>query len=139
MKLTATSIFNVLAAGASKEISWQIYAKKTTSLSESLATGTWIELTNRVDWSSFPDINQGIEYQVGQFHSDSVDVRGHDVQWWKANIFNASASQYIELKISMTLAGASDTVPMFAGFVDKAGVIYNELENSVTFSAFHEP
>lgn len=138
MRFTPSSNWTSIAAGSNRVVTWTVSVKKTTSISASLSTGTWLDVTSYV--VDVPNITQGIEYELGQFTSDSVSFSARNIDWWEANVFNASASEYLELKITATLSRGStttsDTFIAFSGFIDKAGVIYDELNDSVQFDVF---
>lgn len=86
MKFTASAAFDQIARAPSKELRLRVYARKTTSLAGSISgSAGWTEITDRIDFASFPDIQSRIEYEIGQFTSDSIKLRGHDVQWFKNN------------------------------------------------------
>ena len=140
-----TVSFNALAWGSGKYIKWNVYARKVTDLSLALNTGTWIDLNPWIRSEDdltpkLPNIVSGIEYSVGIPIFDSLTLTGLDVKWWKNNIFNASDSEYIELKVEFRLGlspavMASDVVYTFSGFIDK-NPINNELDDSVTFKVY---
>jgi len=139
MKFTASQAYLNYANGASKEIRWKVYARKTATLSTTLVGYSgWTDVTSFVE--EVPAISSNIEYELGQFTQDSIELVGLGIAWWDANIFNASASEYIEIKIEaqVGLAGtyASDIAYMFYGFVDKTGISYDELQNKIAFSVF---
>lgn len=131
---TPTSTFTSLARGGSKVITWKVYVRKVTVLNTAL-TGTWTEVTSRIDIDSFQGFEKRIEFDMGQFTSNPLELRGMGISWWKSNVFNASASEYIELKLTFQLIGASDVFTVYSGFVDKARVRYDELSDSIDFSA----
>lgn len=113
--------------------------KKTTDISEALTAGTWTEVTDRV--ASIDSTHTQIEKDLGQFTADGLTVTGLGRDWWKSNIFNATASQYIEFKIEVKIGTsssnlASDTCYAFSGFVDKREYRPNETEDMVVFNVF---
>lgn len=139
MQFTATSLWNSIAKGTSKFLQWKVYVKKTTDITEALTAGTWVEVTDRAE--PVPSARTSIEMSLGQFTADSLTVRGLDRAWWKANVFNASASQYIEFKIELKLGLsesnlASDTAYVFSGFVDKRGYVAIEETNNIEFTVY---
>jgi hypothetical protein len=145
VKFSPSSTFVSLINGASKVIQWNIYIKTTGSLSEALTVGNWIDVTDRIYFDDLPEISSRLEYELGQFIADNISITAHDIHWWKDNVFTSSSitSQgvYIELKIEARLgigqnSFASDVAYMFSGFIDKVGVEFNELEDSVIFQAF---
>jgi hypothetical protein len=89
VKFTASAIFNAIARGSEKELSFRVYARKTNSLSDSIVgTAGWTEITDRIDIENLPDAVSQIEYQQGQFTSDSLTLNAKDIAWLKSNIFN---------------------------------------------------
>jgi len=140
MKITATSRFNALASAAYRTYRWRVYYREVTDVSLSLASGTWTEITSRIPLEDLPDISARIEHELGQFTTDSLELKASGVSYFKTSIFTSSflttATKYGEVAIYFTLDGASDSVPMFYGFVDKNTIVYNELADSVTFSLF---
>jgi hypothetical protein len=117
-----------------KTVSWRLYIRKTSSLSDVLSTGTWTEITSRI--LSAPPAIADLEWEVGSVSMSSMSLTGVDIAWWKANVFDAS--DYIELKIIFTLGldtdACSDLVYAFSGFLEKDPQ-YNELADSVAFNA----
>ena len=137
MKFTASPTYLTYANGAFKDIKWRAYARKTESLSATLVGYSgWFDISGYVE--TIPTIRSQIEYELGQFSQDSIELVGLNIAWWDANIFNATSSEYIELKIEAQVghAGsyATDIAYMFFGFVDKVGVRYDEIENTVSFT-----
>ena len=151
MRFTASANWLLAQEGAYRRLAWTVEMKKTTSLSDALTAGTWMDVSKYCGDTFFP-IGQRIEFEVGQFTSDSVTVTASfmahpslpsisAVQWFKANIFNASASEYIETKIKATMrigdsAISTDVFYAFTGFADKANVEYNERADTVTFTIY---
>lgn len=151
MRFTPSTNWLLAQEGAYRRLAWTVEMKKTTSLSEALASGTWVDVTKYCGDTFFP-ISQRIEFEVGQFTSDSVTItasfNAHPslpsisaVRWFKANIFNASATEYLETKIKATMrigdsAVSTDVFYAFTGYADKAGVQYNERADTVTFTVF---
>lgn len=145
MRFTPSTNWNLIASAAHRRLVRSIDIKKTTNISQALSAGTWVSISEFIeDGLSY---SQKIEYELGEFSSDSISVTasksiipGGVVQWFKDNVFNASASQYIEFKVTVQLMygtiTASDVFYPFSGFVDKSEVTYNELQDSVTFNVF---
>ena len=145
MRFSPTSDWSIAANAAHRQVVQTVEVKKTTDISESLSTGTWVDITQFLD--SPVDVDQRIEYELGQFSSSSITLTcskgifsGGGIQWFKDNVFNASEYEYIEIRVKMVLKMGSittaDTVYIFSGFVDKAEVEYNELLDQVTFTAY---
>lgn len=134
MRFTPTAEWASVAKSAAVDVRWHLYLKKVTVLDEALGSGTWVDVTERL--SSWPQIQSALEFETGQFTADEVAFVGVDRAWWNANIFNATASQYIEAKIILEIGRdgnlASDQPVLFAGFVRKRPVI-DEDEDSVEF------
>src|SRR5574343_544934 len=124
MRFTPSSKYNLYARAAVKSFSYAVFMKKTTALDEALTAGTWVEVPARL--RSIPACSSRIEYELGQYYVDNIELEGWDIAWWDANVFNATSSQYIEVKVLFTLGQGSDvctdTVYTFAGLVDKVGV-----------------
>jgi hypothetical protein len=151
MRFTPSTNWTAAARAASRIVRWTMEIKKTTSISDALSSGSWVDVSSYTDGSYFP-ISQRIEFSVGQFSSDSVTVTASfnsmpglpeisAVQFFENNIFNASASQYLEVRIKgyiglsvSTLS--SDVFYAFTGFIDKANVTYGERGDSAIFSVF---
>ena len=56
MKLTPSTTFTALAKGSAKETVWRVFVRKVTSLSDALSTGTWTEITSRIDIDNFGNL-----------------------------------------------------------------------------------
>lgn len=140
MKFTPTQKFLVYAAALAKSYAWKVYVKKTTSLSEDLSAGTWVDVTDFINFDSWPSAASRIEYQLGQPTTDTLAPEATNVLWWKDNIFDATASQHLEFKAVFTLGLANDVatdVPIvFSGFIDKIGKEFSAVADSVTFTAY---
>jgi hypothetical protein len=120
-------------------VTWTVSIKKTTDLTEALSAGTWVDVTGFL--VDLPDMTQQIEYELGQFSSGSLGLTGRNIDWWEANIFNASESQYLELKVVGSIGASSttmtsDTFYAFSGYIDKEGVSYDEIGDTVDFTVF---
>jgi len=136
VKFTPSSKFIALANGSAKEMKLRAYVRKVTDLSIGLNDGSapWTEVT---DWIEPPqDIKSRIEYETGQFAADKIKIKAHDISYWKDNWFDATDVQYLEMKVEAQITGASDIVPMFAGFIDKAEVSYKEIADSIECTAY---
>lgn len=137
MRFTPTEKFQFFAKSTGNNIAWRVYIKPTTDISEPLSSGTWIEVTDKI--IAIPDAASTIEYEIGQFTSDSITLEGDDIQYW-TNIFNVPDATYIEMKIVGTLGQngdlCTDEAIIFSGFIDKIGVTYTESSNTVSFTAF---
>ena len=139
MKFTATSFFTAIATGAAKVLQWKVYVRKVTDLSESLTGGTaWVEVTNRI--KEIPTISQKAEIETGISTSSSLSLTGLDLAWWEANVFDATAAEYIEIKITCQIGSsasnlASDIVYAFHGYIEKkhSG---NEVGDEITMTAY---
>lgn len=139
MRFTATSKFTSIARGAAKVLRWNVYAKKTSSLSEPLGSGTWINCTSRV--TDLPPMGTKVEYQLGAFSSDVLTLPCADINWWETNIFNTSVGQVIEMKVVMQLGLsetdlASDIVYAFSGLVDPMTIHPNERSDTLTLQIY---
>ena len=141
MKLTPSAKYLALARGAGKVIRWKFYVRKVSALNVALGSGTWTEITSRIDIEAFEGVASRIEYEIGQFTTDQIPLTGKGIQWFKNNVFNLSAGEYAEVKVEATIDGASDVMPMFAGFIDPVGaepggVVNTELTDTVDFTVY---
>jgi hypothetical protein len=145
MKFSASTTWNLLALNSAKQIQWKVYARKTTALSNSIiGYSGWLDISNRV--TAIPSIKSAIEYELGQYKSDSISITAQGITWLDANLFNTAITDYIEIKIECKLGNrgtyASDIAYMFFGFVDfdkgtgKPVVAYDEQADSATFEVF---
>lgn len=136
MRFTATDKFNLYARGAVKTYAYTVSVRKTSSLSDALGTGTWLDATSYV--VGMPPFPSRIEMGIGQQSVDRISLEGVNLAWWDANVFNATSSEYIEFKVTFILSQGSDvctdTVYCFTGFADKIGVHRSELKDAVTFT-----
>lgn len=135
MRFIASAKYEMYARAAVKMVSWRIYARKTSALSDSLASGTWVEVTSRI--IDPPPAEANLEWEIGYAAASSMSFTARGIAWWKANVFNASASEYVEFKIIFTLGLGTDVctdlVYTFSGFADKTPE-YDELSDSLNFT-----
>jgi hypothetical protein len=136
MKLTATPAFLALAHGSGMVLSFRTFIRKTTNISLALDSGSWLEITDRVEWSSYPAGQSQIEYETGQFTSQEIKLKGVGIQYFKNNVLNATDNEYIECKIEFSIVGATDIIYHFSGFIDKVGPNPKELTDTIEFSVF---
>ncbi len=136
MRFTPSANWNTVAASSNRIVTWTVSIKKTTTLNAALSAGTWLDVTTYL--TELPAIQQRIEYELGQFSSDSISFTAKNIDWWEANVFNATEAQYLELKITATLSSplTTDVFYAFSGFIDKVGVQYDELNDTVSFDVF---
>lgn len=137
MKFTATSDFTAIANAASKIITPAISFKLTTSISDALTSGTWVDATSYIH--SVDDPHLQIELDFAQFSADSININGRNIAWWDANVLNYSSTQQVECKYILTFgysptALATDVVYIFSGFIDKSTIAYDNNSDSVSFS-----
>ncbi|MHB1050994.1 MAG: hypothetical protein ACYC09_13015 [Bacteroidota bacterium] len=137
MRVTASTNLLLAADAAHRIVTRTVQIKKTADLTEGLFTGTWTDITAYL--AGIPSVSQRIEYSPGQFVSDNISLTGNDIEWWKANVFNAT--DYIELRIRISIGTGSgnmstDELAIFSGFIDKANVEYNEIADTVRFSVY---
>lgn len=141
MIFTPTTTYNTYAASAGKTLEWSVYTRIDTNISGSLplSSGSWTDVTGYV--SNIPTIKQKIEYDLGQYSSDSVTLSAFDIEWWNNTIFTGSvltnAADNVEVKI-MARVGlnddfAADSVVVFSGVIDKASINFNEVDDTVDF------
>jgi len=143
MKLTASNTFNMLARGGSKVLQWKFYIRFVGTLNQALNLSNWTDVSSKVIEEEI-EIAHKIEYEHGQFTCDSLLVRARDVAYWRDLIFRdgvtTNPGQYAEFKVEFKLgdgtAFASDTLYMFAGFIDYVGITFDELNDECTFKAF---
>ena len=139
MKFTATSLFTAIANGSGKILQWKVYVRKVTSLSEPLNSGTaWTDVSLHI--KEIPTIAQKAEISPGIPTSSGISLTAIGIEWWEANVFNATDSQYIEIKIECKLglsetALATDIAYEFSGYVDKKHPA-TESEDSLTLNCF---
>lgn len=123
---------------SNKIIQWKVYARKVTTLTESLTSGTaFTEITRYI--KEFPAISQAIELEAGQFTSDSFDLNCSDINYWIINWLDLSSTQQLEIKVTcnLSLSGTSfttDTPILASGFADKMSFSLNENDDSVIFT-----
>ncbi len=139
MKFTPTAKFLAIANGGSKLLVRKVYVRKTTDLTLALTDNSvpWIDVTNKV--MSFPELESRVELDVGIPVSQSAEFEFFGVAWWKANIFNATASQYIEIKVEEQIGLnssdlATDINYAFSGYLDKNYIPDNN-SDSLTVTA----
>jgi hypothetical protein len=134
MKFTATDKWTAYARGAAKTLQWRAYIRTTASLSTALGTGTWSEITDRL--VDIPDVTTRIEYNVGQYSADSLQLEGTGIEFFTA-LFNTT--DHLEFKLLMVLGqsgdDATDVCCEFSGFI-RPPIEYTELEDRVKFSVF---
>ena len=131
-----TDNFYLIADDIAFEIERKVYMRHVTVLTGSNAGTTgWTDCSSYI--SEIPVVEQSIEYEVGQFAAPSVELIGDDINWWKNNVLNATADEFIEMKVQVTLSAktrtATDEVIVFSGIVDKENITCNELDNTVVF------
>jgi hypothetical protein len=138
MRFTPSANWNAINASSHRVLTWNVYVKKTTALDDALTAGTWLDVTSFI--TNLDSISSRIEYELGQFSSDSLSFIARDIDWWEANVFDATEAQYLEMKITAALSNgstvATDVCYAFIGFIDKADVTYTELDDTVSFSVF---
>jgi hypothetical protein len=138
MKFIQSTLFHALSNGASKFLQWKVYVRKVTDLTEDLATGTaWTDVTDRIE--DIPTLTQKSELENGIPMSNSISLTAMGVIWWEANVFNATASETIEIKIECKLGLsasvlATDIAYEFSGFIEKKYTA-GELADSLAIKA----
>jgi hypothetical protein len=137
VRFTATDKWNLYARGAVKMYVESAHIRKTTVLTDALTAGTWVDVTSYL--KGLPAFSSRVEYGAGQLAISGVRLEGKDIAWWDANIFNATSSEYLEIKVVFALLQGSDVCTdvayKFSGFVDKDLRDYDELADRITFSA----
>jgi hypothetical protein len=137
MKFTPTEKFLSVAKSSFKVIAKKIYFRNTTDLTVALNTGTWTDATRFVD--TIPDSASQIEYDLGNFSIDSISIIAKNIVWMTANVLNATAAQFIECKVELTIGFsegdmASDIVYHFSGYIDKDSILPHESSDTVSFT-----
>jgi len=141
VRLTAGANWALAAEAAFRRVRWTFQFRKGTTLSDAINSGTWTDATAYVRQDMFP-IRSSIEFSAGEFRSDSINITGDDIVWWKANVFDASASQYIEFRVRgyigiSATAMSTDAFFAFSGFVQKdKKPIYDRISNTVKFTVY---
>jgi len=140
MKFTASDKWNVFAKAAHKQLRIRVFVRLTADIANDITTGTWYEITHAVSIDTLG--KSQVEYLLGQFTTDTMSFIGHGIAHYKSIIFAASASQYIEIKVTVQLGNngdwADDECIIFSGFVDKTagGILYHESTDTVDFTAY---
>ena len=118
MRKSVSSDYNVFAIAAGKTVHWKVSVKKVAVLDEAQSAGTWIDVTDHLD-NTMPDkISESVELLAGQFATTVLSFKGLDIQWWKANIFDAT--QYLEMKVEFWINDlTADTITPFGGWIDR--------------------
>ena len=138
MKFTPTAIFTAISNGAVKCLSRKYYIRKVSVLNTALSSGTWTEVTDRL--LAHPRVAQDVEISIGISTAGSLSFQSANIAWWKANVFNASASEFIEFKLEAKIGLdasnlTSDLAYVACGFVDK-NPEYDNNADSVSFSVY---
>lgn len=139
MKFTPSANWDLAAEAAYRKVTWTTSVRKTSSLSDALFTGTWTQIDSFI--VDFPDISQIIERSTGQFVTDSIQIKVMNIAWWKANVLNATASEYIEFRrlASIGIGDAmmsTDNFCGFTGFIEKTAVPAVDDDDSFTLTVF---
>ena len=139
MRIASPSTSWTTAVSANNKIlQWKIYARKVTTVNESLTAGTtFTDVTSLI--REMPAISQAIEYEAGQFTSDSFELVCSNLNYWLANFLDFTTAQQVEFKVTLNLSltGASftsDTPIIASGFLDKSSVQLNEFDDSVNLT-----
>ena len=140
MKFTPTSFFNAVSNGAAKIIVRNIYVRKVTDLTIALSSESvpWVDVTTKT--FSLPSFSTKAELEVGIPTTQKADFEFFDIAWWKANIFNATSSEQIEIKVQAQIGLsesklATDIIYLFSGYLDKKFIPENS-KNTLTVSAY---
>ncbi len=141
MKFTQSNTWNVASTAASKVVVRSVYIRKVTDISLPV-TGVsgWTDITDKISEIDSPRCN--VEYQLGQFSADSINVSCGDITFFSSNIFDViSDTNYVELKLVVSIGLdennlATDECIIFSGFIDKDTIEYDEITDSVRFSVY---
>lgn len=136
MKIQASAEFITLALSASKELSFRVYVRQTNELNLALSSGTWTEVTDRIDFSKFPDARAKVEYELGQFTVDSIALSLKGVKWWLMGPFSLASGYRLEVKVEFQIVGASDVIYYFSGWMDTAGSEPAELTDTISATVY---
>lgn len=132
MRFSPTSNFISASLGSGKTLTHKFYMRKTSNRAEGLNSGTaWIDVSDRISISANPDIHSSIEEGVGQYKTDSIDIIGLGIRYWKDNWFNTATP--IEVKKESQIVGTTDIIPAFCGWVDRTNNP-NELADTIGFN-----
>ena len=142
MKFTASQNYQLISNALGKSVNWTSYARVITNFSGSMNDSTWIDVSNYIP--EIPDVTSAIEYTVGQFKTDSINIKAKNITYWTNTFFTDSITQndaqYIEFKLQATLGLGSltttDLVIPFTGFVDKEQINYTEVTDEVDFTVY---
>lgn len=131
-----TAAFLAYAKGIFRYMEWKCYARKTSTFTTALGTGTWTEVSDYTE--GIPEFPSAIEFETGQFRIDTIQIRGRSIAWWLANVLNPGAGEEVEVKwtVQIGLGPAKlspDLVYAFAGWVRMNTVKPNDADDSVTF------
>ncbi len=136
MKFNPSILFLLAAKASSKVIERKIYFRKTTDLSDPLTTNNWTDATRFFD--TIPNSGSKIEYELGKFTIDGIQLIAKNITWMFANILNAAIDEYIECKIEFRIGIAqnnlaNDVIYYFSGYVDKNTINPVESTDKVSF------
>lgn len=83
MRIVASDLFNSIALGASKRVEFLVSIRSVVDISEPLSGGTaWTDISD-ITGVSLPSIIHKIEYGVGQFQADGIQLISDGVRAWK--------------------------------------------------------
>lgn len=141
MKFTASNTWLIASRSPSRVIQWKVYIRKVSSLAYSLtdATHPWTDVTEYV--REIPTISTTLEFQLGTSSSDSLSITLDNIAWWKANAFNLSAGEYLEVKVQELLGldedmMAADVNCEFSGIIDPATAKATETPDEYTVEMY---
>ncbi len=135
MRFTPTANWSLAVNSPSKLITWKIYLRKVTTLTESLTSGTtFTDVTEYI--AELPSYSQAIEYGIGQFTSDSFSLNGNNINYWQIEWIEAT--EQIEVKIICNIGVSSsvmssDNAIIATGFIDKTSFKLDEAADTCNF------
>lgn len=142
MRYTPSDQLTAYATSISPSLRWNAYCRNVTELTGSLTASGWTDITDYVPDSNF-SFKSSMEFEIGQYKTDSITITGTDVTWWKNNILTGiffavpGESHYIEFKFTLQVGindtFASDVIIPFSGFLDRNTVYFDEVGDKVTF------
>jgi hypothetical protein len=136
VKISPSASFLRNAGGSGVAGAWTVSTRTVTDISLALSSGTWTDVSDRV--ADLPEIGTALEYELGQYATDGIDLKLSDIAYWRTNIFTSAvmsdATKYVEFKITYSVVGAADVIPMFYGFADKDSLEYEERGDTLAVS-----
>ena len=134
MRITPSNSWTLTEKAPSKLLQWKVYIRSVATLTESLTGVTpFTEITEYV--KDIPSISQGIEYETGQFSSDSFSLNLNNIKYWMINWLNFTTELEVKITLNIGLSSSSlttDTPIIASGFIDKMSWSFNEETDAVS-------